>query len=365
MMRGDWNGTPTPRCRLVAVISAAHGGSLCIDSPAEAMGKSTPSLPRALVRLRHRGGTHVGEEEIEISSLDLRYESYRLKSRATEKALLASIAENGIRDPLQGVDDNDARILLDGFKRYRCAKHLGIAIVPYHSLGSDQPLAIITLLRLSNARSLSILEQAKLIDELKTVHHMSTGEIGGLLERSPSWVSVRTGILQEMSELVMEKIFAGEFPPYAYMYTLRQFMRINKVTSQEIEEFVGAVSGKKLSIRDIDLLAHGYFKGAEDFRQQIRSGNLLWGLAHLKEITMQASGCTHAEKRMLNDLQIVQKYMQRVTVASRDPRLRTNAFYSQANLLAAAIVGKLQGFSTAMREFHDRSGQAEGHLVSP
>jgi hypothetical protein len=194
---------------------------------------------------------------------------------------------------------------------------------------------------------------------------MSTGEIGGLLERSPSWVSVRTGILQEMSELVMEKIFAGEFPPYAYMYTLRQFMRINKVTSQEIEEFVGAVSGKKLSIRDIDLLAHGYFKGAEDFRQQIRSGNLLWGLAHLKEITMQASGCTHAEKRMLNDLQIVQKYMQRVTVASRDPRLRTNAFYSQANLLAAAIVGKLQGFSTAMREFHDRSGQAEGHLVSP
>jgi len=307
----------------------------------------------------------MGEEEIEISSLDLRYEGYRLKSRATEKALRASIEENGIREPLQGVDDHDTHILLDGFKRYRCAKYLGFAIVPYHSLGDDQPLAIITLLRLSNARSLSILEQAKLIEELKTVHHMSTSEIAGLLERSTSWVSVRTGILQEMGETVREKIFAGEFPPYAYLYTLRRFMRINKIDSQEIEEFVGAVSGKQLSTRDIDLLAHGYFKGSEDFRQQIQSGNLLWGLAHLKEITVQAPGCTEAEKRMLNDLQIVQKYMQRVTVASTDPRLKTNAFYSQANLLAAAIVSKLRRFSTAMREFHDRSGQAEGHLVSP
>jgi ParB-like chromosome segregation protein Spo0J len=116
-------------------------------------------------------------EEIEISTLDLRYESYRMKSKGTEKALLASIVEHGIRDPLQGADTNGSRILLDGFKRYRCAKHLGIAVVPYLSLGGDQPLAIITLLRISNAKSLSILEQAKLIDELKTSYAMSTGEM--------------------------------------------------------------------------------------------------------------------------------------------------------------------------------------------
>ena len=304
-------------------------------------------------------------EGVEISTLDLRYESYRLKSKGTEKALLVSIAENGIRDPLQGVDTIDARILLDGFKRYRCAKHLGIAIVPYHSLGSDQPFAIITLLRISNAKSLSILEQAKLIDELKTVHTMSNGEIAELLERSTSWVSVRTGIMGEMSKAVMDKIFAGEFPTYSYMYTLRQFMRINRVAQEEIEEFVQAVSGKHLSTRDIDLLAYGYFKGSEDFRQQLRSGNISWGLSRMKETSAQASGCTEVEKRMLKDLEIVQKYMQRVTVASKDPRLKTNSFCSQANLLAGAIVRQMQRFSTAMREFHDRSGQTEGHLVSP
>ena len=57
-------------------------------------------------------------KQIEISSLDLRYEGYRLKSKIAEKILLASIIEHGIRDPLQGVDLGDGiSILLNGFKR--------------------------------------------------------------------------------------------------------------------------------------------------------------------------------------------------------------------------------------------------------
>jgi len=303
-------------------------------------------------------------EEIEISTLDLRYQNYRMKSKGTEKALLASIVEHGIRDPLQGTDTNEGRILLDGFKRYRCAKHLGIAVVPYLSLGADQPLAIITLLRVSNARSLSILEQAKLIEELKTSYAMSTSEIAELLERSSSWVSVRTGIMAEMSSAVMDKIFAGEFPTYSYLYTLRRFMRINKVAAEDVEEFVQAVAGKRVSTRDIDLLAHGYFGGSEDFRQQLRSGNITWGLSRLKETSAAAPGCTEVEKRMLKDLEIVGKYMQRVTAGSKDPRVNTNSFYSQANLLSGAILRQLEKFSAAMREFHDRSGQAQSHLVS-
>jgi hypothetical protein len=304
-------------------------------------------------------------EEIELCTLDLRYQNYRMKCKGTEKALLASIVDHGIRDPLQGTYTNGCRILLDGFKRYRCAKQLGIAVVPYLSLGADQPLAIITLLRASNAKSLSILEQAKLIEELKSEYAMSTSEIAELLERSSSWVSVRTGIMGEMSSAVMDKIFAGDFPTYSYLYTLRPFMRIHRVAAQDVEEFVQAVAGRRLSTRDIDLLAHGYFKGSEDFRHQLRNGNISWGLSRLKETSAAAPGCTEVEKRMLKDLEIVQKYMQRVTAASKDPRLKTNSFYSQANLLSGAVVRQMQGFSTAMREFHDRSGQTQSHLVSP
>lgn len=302
-------------------------------------------------------------EQVEIASIDLRYESYRMKSPGAEKVLLISIMEHGIRDPLQGVDKDEDRILLDGFKRYRCARRLGIGIVPYFSLASDEALGIIELLRLSTSNSLSILEQAKLIDELMNEHNMSNWEIARALEKSKSWVSMRSGIIGEMSECVREKVFSGTFPVYSYMYTLRQFIRMNGITKKDVDEFVSLAAGKHLSIRDIELLAHGYFKGSEEFREQIKSGNISWGLSRLKDASANANGCTELERVMLRDLEITQKYMQRVSCKIKDTRFKTSAFYAQANLLAGGIVRQMESFSQAIREFYDRSGKTQSHLL--
>lgn len=297
-------------------------------------------------------------EQIEISSLDLRYEGYRLRSPGAEKTLLASILENGIRDPLQGVDTGGCRILLDGFKRYRCAKKLSIGMVPYWSLGEDEAYGLIELLRASNAKGLSILEQARLIDELKTVHQMGTAEIAGLLEKSKAWVSVRAGMIKEMGEGVSRQIFSGRFPVYSFMYTLRPFMRLNGVQKDDIEEFVRSVAGKHLSTRDIDLLAHGYFKGPEDLREQIRNGHVGWGLERLKKSAQAGGQCTEVEREALKVLEITLKYMQKFTTRYRVSRFKTGAFYAQANLLSGGIIRQLDPFSKAIREFYDQSRQA-------
>lgn len=297
-------------------------------------------------------------EQVEISSLDLRYQDCRMRCSGAEKALLLSILDKGIRDPLQGIDTEQCRILLDGFKRYRCANKLGIGIVPYSSLSSDEATGIIELIRMSNATSLSILEQAKLIDELKSVHHMSVSEIARLVDKSKGWVGMRVGIIGQMSPLVMSKIFGGKFPVYAYMYTLRPFIRMNGINKNEIDEFVGSVAGKKLSIRDIELLAHGFFKGSDELRRQIKSGNILWALSRLKDTSANAGDCTELERQTLRDLEITQKYMQRVTYKSFDKRLKNNTFFAQANLLTGGILRQLDAFTQAIRQFYDRSGQA-------
>lgn len=296
-------------------------------------------------------------EQVEILSLDLRYEGFRLKSPGAEKALLMSIMEKGIRDPLQGVDTKDARILLDGFKRLRCAKKLGISMAPYASMGADEVLGIIELIRISNAKSLSILEQARFVDELKSVYKMSTAEIAGLLERSKAWVSVRSGIIHEMSDYVLEQIFKGRFALYSYMYTLRPFMRINGVQIDEVNEFVRSVSGKNLSVRAIGLLANAYFRGPEALREQIKSGNITWALGRLKESHTPPSGCSQVESAMIRDLEILSKYMQRVSAKTKNPKYRTNAFFAQANLLTGGIIRQLDTLSRALRALYDRSGQ--------
>jgi hypothetical protein len=53
-------------------------------------------------------------ESVELSTLDLRDEGHRLRDDAREARLLASIAERGIEEPLEGVDTPDCRFLLNG-----------------------------------------------------------------------------------------------------------------------------------------------------------------------------------------------------------------------------------------------------------
>lgn len=303
-------------------------------------------------------------ENIEISDLDLRYASYRMRHSGSEKALLCSIAEYGIREPLEGVNPNDCRILLNGFKRCRCAKKLGINIVPYICLGNDEVMGLIQLLRISNARSLTILEQAKLVDELKKVHGMTVLEIASQVEKSKAWVSIRMGLIGGMSDCVKKWIFAGKFPAYSYIYTLQKFMRINYVKKEEIDEFVNSVAGKHLSLRNIERLAYGYFKGSDDFRDQIKKGNITWVFDRLKD-RIEAPECNESEKAMLRDLEIAGKYMQKVMFRINDTGFKNNTFYSQANLLAGGILSKIDIFSKTLRRFHDRTGQAQSNLFTP
>jgi hypothetical protein len=161
-----------------------------------------------------------------------------------------------------------------------------------------------------------------------------------------------------MSPLVMGKIFDGKFPVYAYMYTLRPFIRMNGVNKKEIDEFVGSVAGKKLSIRDIEILAHGYFKGSDELRRQIKDGDIVWALSRLKESSANAGNCTELERQMLKDLEVTQKYMQRVTCKTEDKRFTTSGFFAQANLLSGGILRQLAPFTQAIRQFHDRTGKA-------
>ena len=268
------------------------------------------------------------------------------------------VAQRGIEDPLEGVQLQEASILLNGFKRYRCARKLQVRSVPYASLGDDEVAGIMNLLRISNNRALSILEQAAFIDELSTTGHLSVAEIAKELSRSKSWVSMRLGLISEMSATIRAKLFSGVFPVYSYMYTLRPFMRMNGVSGEEVEQFVLAVSDKGLSVRDIEQLAHGYFRGPDSFRQEILKGNLALPLKRLREVAQNPDGCSEFERVMLRDLEITQKYMQRLMGKSQDPRLKSRPFHAQANLLSAAILSRVPAFNQSLKQLHDRSGQA-------
>lgn len=297
-------------------------------------------------------------QDIEISTLDLSYESYRMKNPALEGRLLASIMERGIDEPLEGMEVEGRRVLLNGFKRYRCARKLGIGCVPYVSLGTDEVTGILAVIRASSHRSLSILEQARFIDELHGRHKMSVVEIAETLSRSKAWVTMRLGLIDEMSETVREKVFSGAFPVYSYMYTMRRFMRMNGEGRKDVDQFVEAVSGRKLSIREVEHLAQGYFRGPAWFREEVKGGHFALALERMRKVPEERDECSEFERLLLRDLDLLGKYMQRVMSKGHDRRLQSRAFHAQANLLLSGILSRITEWTQSMRDLHDRTSQA-------
>jgi hypothetical protein len=296
-------------------------------------------------------------KDVEITQIDRRYEEFRLENKIDERIILNSMLEGGIRDALLCVIDSKENIvLLDGFKRLRCAIRLKIHTVPTISLGSDEVDGILQFIRLSNARSLNILEQSALVDQLNGTHGMRIKQIAHHLERSPAWVSVRLGMIQEMTTVVRKAVFSGQFPVRAYMYNLRTFTRVKKIPKKEIDTFVLAVAGKSLSTRDIETLAYGYFHGGDYLKEQIEQGNLEFTIKQLrcKYLLSEDHTLGLQEQRVIKDLELVQKYMSSVRNTLADKCLCSKSFFRAADLLVEGILSKLHDFKSHLQDFHDK-----------
>ena len=87
------------------------------------------------------------------------------------------------------------------------------------------------------------------------------------------------------------------------MYTLRPFMRLNTARGPEIEQFVKALTNQHLSVREIELLAQGYFRGPASLREAIDTGKLSWSLEQMQKVPQDSDGCQDFERILLSDLQ--------------------------------------------------------------
>lgn len=307
-------------------------------------------------------------KQIELSEIDRKYEGYRMQSASREKILLGSIAERGMDEAVFGVSSAEAGkyILLDGFKRLRCAIKLGAMQIAFTSIGEDEADSILHLIRLSNSKGLTMLEQAKLVDELNRVFGLSVADISMQLQRSKSWVHARTQVLLEMSPKVMDEIIAGRFPLYSYIYTLRPMRRLTgSASKKEIENFVTHIGGHGLSTRDIELLSEGYFRGGSKLKQEVEGGNLGWCLEEMKRRAEAKSSLPVSlndnEKKTLRDLEFISQLMSRLPMRLSLKDVKSGEFFAEAVVMVGELLRLWPEFTKNMRSFYDRCGAAESN----
>jgi hypothetical protein len=78
----------------------------------------------------------------------------------------------------------------------------------------------------------------------------------------------------------------------------------------------------------------------------------------MRQVPQSPDGCNEFERVLLGDLELTQKYMQRVMGKSQDRRLASPAFHAQSHLLTAGILSRAPAFFQTLKQLHDRNGQA-------
>jgi predicted transcriptional regulator len=297
-------------------------------------------------------------QTVDITKLDLRLKHFRVNDKKKKEKLLASIAKHGMLDPCLCIDDNFF-ILLDGFKRYWCAKKLSINIIPIKIVAKKYVDGLIDHLRDSKRRTLNTLEQASMVEEIKNNTGMSTSEIALQLDCSPAWVSLRTNLLNNMSEVIREAIFSGKFPIRSYMYTLRKFTRVKNIKQKDLDKLVLSISSKSLSSRDADKIIEAYFSGGKNLKKEICHGDPEWALKQFKLQKVVIPSSNWDEKKndntFIDSLTILQNYITRVSkeIDAAENSL-SKAEESEACLLICGICKTINELEKQLRIFYDK-----------
>ena len=149
--------------------------------------------------------------ELEFHQLDRRYEALRTTSRERDSRVLASLARDGQQLPVVVVADvqADRYILVDGYKRVRGLLKLGEDLVRATCWDLPEPEALLLGRLMRSAESESALEQAWLLRELQGRFELSLEDLARRFGRSPSWVSRRLGLVQDLPDAIQQLVRQG------------------------------------------------------------------------------------------------------------------------------------------------------------
>jgi ParB-like chromosome segregation protein Spo0J len=183
-------------------------------------------------------------ETLPIEEIDLRFAPLRLVHPTQLERLMASVKRDGVREPVLAATEVEAprRVLVDGFKRVRVARELGMARLNASLLALDGPAALAMMVRANAAqRGMSALEEGWVVRQLCREHGLTQAKAGALLEREQSWVSLRLRLVEQLEEALQEDLRLGLLTP-SVARELGRLPRAEQLRAAEVVREQGLLS---------------------------------------------------------------------------------------------------------------------------
>lgn len=206
--------------------------------------------------------------DLELHQLELRYAQLRTRDPRRERQLVASLAEVGQLMPIVVVAGGEGGryIVVDGYKRERATRRLRQDTVRATCWQLDEAEALMLERLMRTTDRESPLEQGWLLGELRVRFALTLEELARRFDKSPSWVSRRLALVDELPAAVQEQVRTGRLPAYAAMKYLVPLARAKREDCVRLAE---AVAGRRLSTRELGALCEGFRTGGGKTRELV------------------------------------------------------------------------------------------------
>jgi len=194
------------------------------------------------------GGNPVFQEtiSIEITGIGERFAPLRIVEPQTERAMLCSMQKYGQLTPVVvcRIAPGEQE-LLDGFKRLRAGRQLGLKELTVRTLNVSLRACKAAMLQLNRVgRAISVMEEALVVHSLCHEDGLNQVEIALLMGRNKSWVCRRLSLIERLSDEAQQSIRLGLLPA-SIGAELARLQRCNQ------DRLLAAIREQRLTWREI------------------------------------------------------------------------------------------------------------------
>ena len=212
--------------------------------------------------------------DLEFHQIDLPYEHLRRRDLQAERQLLASLAADGQKVPVVVLAlSQDRYALLDGYKRFRALHRLkrDTLQATLWDLGEIDALLLERMMRSSEPDS--ALEEAWFLCELRDRFRMPPEELARRFGRTPSWVSRRLALVEELPGEVQEHVLLGRLSAHTAMKVLVPLARANR---RDCLRLCSALLKAPFTTREAVALKAAWLHSSDEARERLLADPVLF-----------------------------------------------------------------------------------------
>lgn len=231
--------------------------------------------------------------EVEWHQLELRYQSLRIHTASAIRQLMMSLHSYGLLVPITVIASGVSGcpwIVIDGYLRIAALKALGHDLVTATVWPLDAAEALLDVYKHNKSRTWEAFEEANLLFELSTVHQYSQTKLAQVLGKSEAWICHRLQLITQLPDFVKEAIYQGRLSSWSASRILIPFARAN---AQHAEQFVGYLSLKSHTSRDIQAFYEHYMRSNKKTREALALNPT--SFFKLQELDKLESSCRYTE----------------------------------------------------------------------